>query len=84
MLACPACRGADNSVLKGAGSAWALAGCTMTLAPTTDGVSAGLEKRGSPRAMKKLDLLLGTLSGSRECRRGSDDPQMGVRQKARG
>ena len=74
MLACPACRGADNSALKGAGSAWALAGCTMTL----------VEKRGSPRAMKKLDLLLGALSGPRECRRGSDDPQMGVRQKARG
>lgn len=44
----------------------------------------GVEKRGSPRAMKKLDLLLGTLSGSRECRRGSDDLQMGVRQRARG
>lgn len=44
----------------------------------------GVEKRGSPRAMKKLDLLLGALSGPRECRRGSDDPQMGVRQKARG
>lgn len=43
-----------------------------------------VEKRGSPRAMKKLDLLLGTLSGSRECRRGSDDLQMGVRQRARG
>lgn len=46
MLACPACRGADNSALKGAGSAWALAGCTMTLAPTTDGVSAGGGKEG--------------------------------------
>ena len=34
--------------------------------------------------MKKLDLPLGTLSGSRECRRGSDDLQMGVRQRARG
>lgn len=41
-------------------------------------------KRGVPRAMKKLELLLRTLSGSRECRRGSDDLQMGVRQKARG
>lgn len=34
--------------------------------------------------MKKLELLLGTLSGSRECRRGSDDLQRGVRQRARG
>ena len=40
------CRGADNSALKGAGSARALAGGTVTLAPTTDGVSVGGGKEG--------------------------------------
>lgn len=52
----------------------------MTLAPT-DGISLGVEERGSPRAMKKLDLVLRSLSGPRECR-GSSDPggEVGVRQ----
>lgn len=44
----------------GAGSTWALAGGTMPLAPTTDGISLRAEKRGS--------------KGNEEARAAAQDP----------